>query len=38
MVILRACVFAVLAISTNVWIHSCWFSSWLGSGGIWALL
>ena len=33
-VILRACVFAVLAIFANVVIHSCWLSAWIGGGGI----
>ena len=33
-VILRACVFAILAISTSDFIHSCWSCSSVGSVGM----
>ena len=33
-VILRACVFAVFAMLASEFIHSCWFVSWAGGGGI----
>ena len=33
-VILRACVCAVLAMLAIILIHSCWFGSWFGGGGM----
>ena len=33
-VILRACIFAVLAIWANIFIHSCWLGSWFGGDGM----
>ena len=33
-VILRACLFAFLAICAMVVIHSCWLGSWFGGGGM----